>query len=353
MKRGVVISLHFGYWVLYFLLLSLILVCLQLGSPIKGQPFFYQWRFHVFFSTFAILPALLGFYSFYFLLFDLFLMRRKIVLLFVVGLLTATGCGLISEVIMSVLHTFKVGPGVFHEGARTTLSLLVVVTIIAVLNGAVALIMRGFMRWYAEIKLKEELMQKNFEMELALVKSQISPHFLFNTLNNIDVLIAKNAQQASAYLNQLSEIMRFMLYETKSEEIPLSRELSYLEKYIALQKIRTSNSDFARFRVEGTVGQATIAPMVLIPFVENAFKHADARKQGNVIDVSVEVSPKAILFECANKRRLQPSTTEYGGLGNELIKRRLSLLYPNRHQLEIVNSEEDYWVRLRISRHEA
>jgi LytS/YehU family sensor histidine kinase len=175
---------------------------------------------------------------------------------------------------------------------------------------------------------------------------------LFNTLNNIDVLITKNAEKASSYLNQLSDIMRFMLYETKTEKILLSKELAYVQKYIELQKIRTVNPDFVYFNVEGETTYDYIAPMVLIPLVENAFKHAINLKHGNVINIKVWVKKSIIGFECENKYQESTEKSEHGGLGNELIKKRLELLYANRHTLEIIKKETIYKVKLIIYPHE-
>lgn len=348
MRKIVVISLHVGYWLLYLLLLLLILVCLHIGTNLKQEPFFANFRFEIFFSAFAVLPAILGFYSYYTFLFDKFLIRRKILLLFIFGLLTALISSCISALTISVLYSFGIGPGIINEGISTAVPVMIVIAIIAMLNGAIGLIMKGFIRWYEELKLKEELTRKNFEMELALVKSQISPHFLFNTLNNIDALIAKNAEKASSYLNQLSDIMRFMLYETKTEKILLSKELAYVQKYIELQKIRTANPDFVSFSVEGETTYDYIAPMVLIPFVENAFKHAANLRNGNVIQINVWVKNGVIGFECENKCQAPVTKSEHGGLGNELIRKRLELLYANNHSLEIHKSENRYRVRLVI-----
>lgn len=352
MRKIVVISLHASYWLLYLLLMLLILVCLYIGSNLKKEPFFSNFRFELFFLAFAVLPAVLGFYSFYTILFDRFLIRRKILLLFVFGGLTALVSSLISALAISILHSFRIGPGVFNDGFSASIPIIIVIAIIAMLNGAIGLIMKGFIRWYEELKLKEELTRKNFEMELALVKSQISPHFLFNTLNNIDVLITKNAEKASSYLNQLSDIMRFMLYETKTEKILLSKELAYVQKYIELQKIRTANPDFVCFSVEGETTYDYIAPMVLIPFVENAFKHAANVRNGNVIQIKVWVKKGAIGFECENKFQESIEKSEHGGLGNELIKKRLELLYADRHRLEIIKKDDIYKVKLLIYRNE-
>lgn len=352
MKKSVVVSLHIGYWLLYLFLLFIIILLLQIGTRLKTQPLLFDYRFEIFFACFAFLPAVLGFYTFYSLLFDKFLIRRNIFLLFVYGILASGIIGLFSGTVISILHYYGIGPGVFGENIYAVITILIVIAIIAILNGGMGLLTRGFIRWYAELKWKEELMQKNFEMELALIKSQTSPHFLFNTLNNIDVLITKNAEKASLYLNKLSDIMRFMLYETKNEKIPLSNELAYIEKYIDLQKIRTANPDFVDFRVIGDTGQIQISPMILLPFIENAFKHADNRKNENVIRIEISINEKQMIFECENKYAKSEVEPEFGGLGNELIKRRLELLYPENHALLISKNADIYSVKLAINIHE-
>jgi LytS/YehU family sensor histidine kinase len=225
-------------------------------------------------------------------------------------------------------------------------------SILALIHGMIALVMKGFINWYGDIKIKKELQQKNFETELALVKSQLSPHFLFNTINNIDVLITKDPVQASAYLNKLSDIMRFMLYETKTELIPLQKELAYIDKYIDLQKIRTANPDFIQYSAAGIIGSWTIAPMLFVPFIENAFKHALNKKDSAGIIIRINTNEKAIHFYCENKFSENPlAGYEPGGLGNGLIKKRLALLYPGKHTLLTKKENNIFTVDLTIFAH--
>ncbi|MBA4848936.1 sensor histidine kinase [Emticicia sp. BO119] len=352
MKKMVVVSLHIGYWFLYLFLLFIILLLLQIGTKLKAQPLFFDYRFETFFACFALLPAILGFYTFYSFLFDKFLLQRNIFLLFVSGISASIFIGLLSSTVISVLHYYGIGPGVFGENIYAVITILIVISIISLLNGGMGLLTKGFIRWYAELRWKEELMRKNFEMELALIKSQTSPHFLFNTLNNIDVLITKNAEKASLYLNKLSDIMRYMLYETKGEKILLANELAYIEKYIDLQKIRTANPNFVEFTIIGDTVNVLVSPMILLPFVENAFKHADNRKNENVIRIEVAVEKEQLIFECENKYSKSEMQQEFGGLGNELIKRRLELLYPLNHVLLISKNADIYSVKLAIGIHE-
>jgi two-component system, LytTR family, sensor kinase len=216
--------------------------------------------------------------------------------------------------------------------------------------GIIGLIIKGFIISYGDIKLKEDLNKKNYETELALIKSQINPHFLFNTINNIDVLIEKDAAKASAYLNKLSDIMRFMLYETKTEKIPFEKELLYIEKYIDLQKIRTSNEKFINYSLIGEPGDLLIVPMLFIPFIENAFKHSENKRIENAIKIKIIIEKGRIIFDCENNYSENVQVlTDQGGLGNEIIRKRLKLLYPDKHILDITDQNNEYHVKLTIN----
>jgi LytS/YehU family sensor histidine kinase len=229
------------------------------------------------------------------------------------------------------------------------LGMLLFMSGLSLVHGIIALVMKGFINWYRDIKIKEELQQKNFATELALVKSQLSPHFLFNTINNIDVLIEKDATRASAYLNKLSDIIRFMLYETKGENIPLQKELAYIDKYIDLQKIRTANTNFIQYTAEGNTAAWSIAPMLFIPFIENAFKHSGNKKTDHAIVIRITAADKALHFHCENHTSENPMIGhKAGGLGNELIAKRLGLLYPGKHTLEMKKENNIFKVQLTI-----
>lgn len=257
----------------------------------------------------------------------------------------SVGAALLGTALMYIV----LGADSLTEGEEPAIVGVIFISFVALVIGVLALAIKGFITWFEEIKLKEELKQKNHEMELALVKSQLDPHFLFNTLNNIDILILKNATEASNYLNKLSDIMRFMLFETKTDKILLAKEIEYIEKYIALQKIRTANSNYINFKVTGTPSGHTIAPMVFIPFIENAFKHTTNKKLENAIKINILIKEESVKLECENKfnpnRRLKQ---ENNGLGNELIEKRLKLIYPEKHILEVMNGQELYSVSLTI-----
>lgn len=347
MKKSIVISLHFGYWLFYFLLLSIFVL-----ANLQNQNHFNVngiWRFLFCkpIGVLLILPGVIGFYSFYSILFTKYLVKRKIYSLFIAGLLFSLFAALITTSIIA--NTFGAKAMLF-DGANSFFGELVAMTLLALVHGIIGLVLKGFIVGYSDMKVKEELNKKNYEMELSLIKSQIDPHFLFNTINNIDTLIQMDAIKASQYLNKLSDIMRFMLYETKIEKIFLEKEISYIHKYIELQKIRTSNPNYVVFALEGSTENRFIAPMVFIPFIENAFKHTTNKKIDKAINIKITILKNEIIFECENYYGAKPILNdENSGLGNELIQRRLSLLYPDKYQLNINDHEGVYKVKLVIS----
>ncbi|MBV9927232.1 MAG: sensor histidine kinase [Acidobacteria bacterium] len=342
MKRTVVVLVHCGYWLVYLLLFSLILAVIGAQArrplpPLLPPPSL---------LVLCVAPNLFAFYTSYFLLAPRFLARKRIPALVIFGAAVCAASA-VAGALLSVLF-FGFAQAIFHD-AREFLSLAATLFAICALHGGAALVLRGFVSWYGELALKEELTRRNFETELALIKSQINPHFLFNTINNIDVLISKDPALASEYLNKLSGILRYMVYETRAERIPLARELDYVGKYVELQKIRTANPGYVNFEVKGDAHGLEVAPMLLFPFVENAFKHTEGAKQSGSVRINVSVENRRLVFECANTYRAAPEGGRGGGgLGDELIRRRLALTYPGSHSLEVEADGAVYRVKLTL-----
>ena len=351
MKKTFIITLHAGYWILYLLLITLLILFLQAGG-IRQESLHMEkvLSFLKLMSTFTVIPGIVSFYVFYFLLFERFLSKKKMSALFFAGLLTILVAGLVGFTGLNMFTKWEI---LKLNGLKEISYMIGFMSALALIHGIIALVMKGFITWYGDIKIKETLKQKNFETELALVKMQLSPHFLFNTINNIDVLIEKDAKAASAYLNKLSDMMRFMLYETKAENLPLQQELSYIDKYIGLQKIRSANVNFVKYTVDGDPGGWMIAPMLFIPFIENAFKHSANKKADNGIVIKITANPEKIDFFCENSfSNIAEKGNEPGGLGNDLIQKRLELLYPGKHRLQTETGNNLYKVQLSIYRNE-
>lgn len=357
MKKHVIIALHIAYWLCYALLLAviLLLVFMQLQIRQKGLQTGQIWFIQLF-CVMTIVPAAISFYTAYLVLMPRFLAQKKILLLGAVGL----GSAVLSSMITALLIAFFFGQHfVFMQTVKGVIEQMVLPMFLSFVHGVLGLILKGFVQWFEENRIKSALIEQNLTMELALIKAQLDPHFLFNTLNNIDVLIEQDSKRASEYLQKLSAIMRFMLYETKAAAMPLSTEIAYIEKYLDLQKIRTSNPDFVRFEVLGDASAWNLAPMLFLPFIENAFKFAPHSKHGAAITIRFHIEPIRLVFECNNRCSSLPNRSDvhsnahsdaHGGLGRNLIERRLQLLYPTTHRLEIGTAKDMYNVHLELTK---
>lgn len=342
MKKSLIIMLHAGFWGCYSFLLLIILIAAFQGQTVDPSV---EYVIKLILG-FAIVPPIISFYVFYLFLFPKYLKHKKLLASIIYGMGISIGAALIGAGIISILFGTDF---MFYDSYNSFLGELIIMTFIALICGIIGLVLKGFITWYAELKIKAELAEKNHEMELALVKSKLDPHFLFNTINNIDVLILKSPTEASNYLNKLSDIMRFMLFDTKTEKISLTREIEYINKYIELQKIRSSNLNYVNFSINGVPDSRTIAPMIFIPFIENAFKHTSNKKIDNAIDINVFIENDKIKLSCKNIFSTHKSEQqETMGLGNELIKKRLDLIYQNKYSLEIADKNNIYSVSLII-----
>lgn len=350
MRKPVIVLLHIGYWLLFLLLISLMLGLLlpayielqHTNKPDLGR---IAMKWYQLMTGMMIVPGVLGFYINYFAVFNRIVKRRRWWLLLVVKITVGALSGLIGLGIMYLLKIEMLS----NQTLGGVLFILFLISFEALISGVIGLVMRGFIGWFDEFKRNEEQQRRNTEMELALIRAQLNPHFLFNTINNIDVLISKEPETASAYLNQLSGILRYLLYESPQELTPLDNELKHLENYIALQRIRSANPQFIHCTVNGSTAGLRIAPMVLLPFVENAFKYATNKKQSEAVRIEINISNRQLDFRCSNFVDTQRPADSEGGLGNKLIRRRLELLYPHTHTLHITQSSTQYSVHLQLT----
>jgi len=205
--------------------------------------------------------------------------------------------------------------------------------------------------WILSQQQRNELEIQNRESEIALLRMQVHPHFLFNTLNNIHALININKDKASDALVMLSDIMRYMLYDTDANKVPLSDEIHYVQSFIELQKLRLINPQMVDFTTKGTIEGKFIAPMILIPFVENAFKHADKQNKYHKIRLKIIAENDTLLFESSNAitEKYTKQISKSGGIGLLNVRRRLELIYPGNHELQIDQGNNIYSVHLIIT----
>jgi len=201
-----------------------------------------------------------------------------------------------------------------------------------------------------EQEAKKEEENERLKSELSFLRSQISPHFMFNVLNSIVSLSRRKPENVEPVVIKLSELMRYMIYETSDAKVAISKESNYLESYIDLQKIRFGTDIQINYTSNSSNPSGTIEPMLLIPFVENAFKHGVGMVKNPTISIQLIDTPEKLTFEVINQvsNQVTEHKDESSGIGLTNVRRRLELLYPETHSLDIVEEDGMYRVALTI-----
>jgi two-component system, LytTR family, sensor kinase len=198
--------------------------------------------------------------------------------------------------------------------------------------------------------LKQQFQNQQLKAELDLLKAQINPHFLFNTLNNIYTLAYLKSEQAPNMIGKLSELMRYMLYEGKEHKVLLNKEIDFLKNYITLYKLKNEEADVIFEVIEETSQTIYIEPLLFIPLVENCFKYCDLSGENSFIHINLEVQDNQIIFQTSNTIDLQKDRVKnLGGIGLANLTQRLNLLYANKHFLEINQENGIFRVKLKIN----
>jgi hypothetical protein len=200
------------------------------------------------------------------------------------------------------------------------------------------------------VKLWYERRQAALQAELNFLKGQIHPHFLFNTLNNLYSLALNESKQTPGIILGLSNILRYMLYECKADEVPLMRDIEILENYIALEKIRYEDRLDLNVNITGAIAGQHVAPLLLLPLVENAFKHGAAETvEGAWINIDLRVNGDRLKFKVANgKAEKMAGDERLDKVGLANVRKRLELLYPDKHSLEVLNEEDVFIAELEL-----
>lgn len=201
--------------------------------------------------------------------------------------------------------------------------------------------------WFGNERIQRDLQSEKRDMELQFLKSQLNPHFLFNSLNNIYSLAYQKSDKTADAILKLSEIMRYMIYESNDSWVSLSKEIDYVQSYIELQKLRFKDGAAVEFSLNGEIDDQQVVPLILISFVENAFKHGVANDPTDPIRINIIANQKILNFSVSNKKN-KYNKDIMGGVGLNNVERRLQLLYPDRYKLNIVNSATHYTTELML-----
>jgi len=192
---------------------------------------------------------------------------------------------------------------------------------------------------------RQKLEQERNEAKIQALKTQINPHFIFNTLNNIYSLVYQNSEKALPAIEELSQLLRYSTKDLEKNFIPLEKEIGYLESLIELEKLRLKNPGLLMIEKKINFPKLNISPMLLVPFIENAFKHGDFIGKGFTMKISDD--NQTLNFHLQNFKK-QRSKDSLSGIGIGNVKKRLEILYPKKHELNIIETETDFTVDLRI-----
>jgi len=214
----------------------------------------------------------------------------------------------------------------------------------------------GPKEWLKDCRIKQQLEKEKLATELNYLKAQINPHFLFNGINSVYHLIDGDPELAKNTLHKFSNLLRYQLYECNDDFIPLRQELDYLENFITLQQLRKGSDVKITWEVYTDDNQQKIAPLLLTPFIENAFKylshHLESEK--NILDIKLNIEEGILNLEVMNTfEKIEKTNDKAGGLGLKNVERRLALLYPNHHQLDIIEEGDRFKIKLNIQLNES
>lgn len=325
MKKSIETAVHIFFWIVYTAFAFMLSKIYLLAKPDA------QFGNHLFYVI--TLELVMGLIFFYTTFLGIPWSRKK-----------RTNLAILIVVLL-VLLAFFAFPAM-NIGFWETMSSLIPHVIVIFL----AIIFRKFSDSIGLEQEKQALLLQNTRSELALLKMQVSPHFLFNTLNNIDYLVTFDTEKASGSIAKLGAILRYMIYDAEVEKIALSKELKHIEDYIDLVRLRTSGADYLKYNLIGQAEQLQIAPMLFLPLIENAYKHSSVREGENIISITIKIEGCNLRFTISNAydSYRKPVSAE-GGLGLNIVKRRLGLIYKDRHSLTITKDNNRFKVELNLN----
>jgi two-component system LytT family sensor kinase len=328
------ILLHILFWIAVYLFYSL-----TYGS--------YSDKYcQEFLSNLYILPVrIIGTYVFIYWLIPGFLLQKKYILFAVLAFVHAILFGFALWIVLALLVYC---PGCLYE-AHYPLIYLPKIFALIISNyeiPAVAAIVVLAKRWYADQKINRELEKEKLEAELKFLKSQINPHFLFNTLNNLYALTLKKSDTAPDVVLKLSEMLDYMLYHSMEKEVSLVEEINLIKAIVELEKIRYGKRLKLKMEITGSTENKYIAPLLLLPFIENSFKHgASSDQQKPYIDIIIQITDTNLELLVTNSFVCQLENVLPEGIGLKNVKRRLEIQYRDRYELNIEKNENLYRVQ--------
>ncbi len=338
------LGLHLGFWLFYLILTSYITA--DLGNSSYRE---YSWAYRLGIAMIekigiVAIQASVFYWLFYFCLPRLKKANFKMILQLILGVV-------VSILVYRLWIGVVLYPMIYEEeyqGNPFALSLMffsfINIYSFVGIAGAIKLIRNREKQKIVE----QQLIKEKLQSELHFLRAQINPHFFFNTLNNIYGLARRQSENTAEVVMRLSKLMRFILYECTSDKIPILQEIKVLEDYIELEKLRYNERLKVEFKKEVDDYDQEIAPLLLLPFVENSFKHgASEMRFETEINIELVLREKKLFFSVSNKKEVDLKKNEKG-LGLQNVKRQLELLYPEKYELIVEDEEDTFKVQLKI-----
>ncbi|MFD2562387.1 sensor histidine kinase [Aquimarina rubra] len=284
-----------------------------------------------------------------FYLAEKFLFKKKYLLFFVISILAIGLCTFISSNLFTPPRMPRIDE--LRHMPRRPPSRFLITLLFLTISYVIATFLETFL--FAQKKEEETIRSKNenLQTELKLLKSQINPHFLFNSLNNIYALSVIDSNKTQESISYLSDMLRYVLYECERNFVPIEKEITYIENYIRLFSLKSSKPYNITTDFNSMDKSVSIAPMLFIPFIENAFKHSNIEKPNgsfiNIKIITMSSNVRLIIENSIPKEKIHKD--KLGGIGIENVRKRLNILYPNQHQLQIKDHKDVFKVELNIN----
>lgn len=329
---------HIAFWLAFF-------IFELISQPLYFVPLEVRFVFYGIQLPAILLPAYINLYS----LIPHFLLKRKflfyLIFFLIFSLLGAEWSRRLilfgMEYVEPDLHTMTPVPYYNYGGLFYTIG-----SVITVMTATTMI--KTLKLWYKKEHLAERLQKEKQEAELKFLKNQINPHFLFNTLNNIYALTLRQSKEAPNMVLKLSAMLDYLIYDSNVVEISLKKEIECLQNYLSIEKMRYGDRLNLSFHIRGNYKESYIAPILLLPLVENSFKHGMDDEIGEGwISLDLEVSPELICFKVENTKA-NSFKKKKGGIGLKNLRKRLALIYGKKHQIQIFDGEDVFLVILKI-----
>jgi len=336
-NKGVLI-LHSIFWAIILVGAGVILITSTSEVTIKREL--------ISFGVFGILNVSVFYINYIFLIPEL-IKKRKKYWLYVIAFFLMIGIAALVKTMIAVLNPADMMIVRGHNSEYNVNEYFILKAFVGGFFIISSCIIKFTIDWFSSERIQRNLESERREMELQFLKSQLNPHFLFNSLNNIYSLAYQKSEKTADAIMKLSEIMRYMIYESNTPTVALSKEVDYLTNYIELQKIRFKDGAFIELTLNGEIDDQKIVPLMLISFVENAFKHGVVNDPAEPVKINIIANQKILHFSVINKKSTLNKDAQ-GGVGLTNVERRLQLVYPDRYKLNVVNSATHYTCELMI-----